>query len=395
MRLLVLGVAGMLVLFPAVVYWFDVVFNNCSKLKRYHIGRWSDPKQWERAVAKKACSWMKHTPTVKLSDSSRYILIDFFKGRYRSATIQSWQIAGLAMGICDYLKEARFDFFTDKLINRFITGNGDWRCEVNRVDYAMLAYVILKNASDPMKVFPAMKKMVSVIEANVCSDGMISYSQGSKSIFRYVDTLGMVCPFLALYGNTYGCPEYTDLSIRQIECFREKGMFPDTQLPCHAYNVENGLPVGIYGWGRGTAWYCLGLLDTWNELQKCEKSERLKAMLYEAAENYMVYQQEDGGFHTILQGGGQYDSSVTATMAFFYCSCAHIFGDKRYQEIYEKCISKLMTMTMKSGAIDGCQGDTHGLGAFSQVYDVMPFAQGLVLRALAINAGDVMNEAIY
>lgn len=364
-------------------------------MMRYHIGRWDNSTQWEVAVVKKACKWIKHTPTVKSSDNTYYIILDLLKGEYHNATIQSWQIAGLVLGLIDYSKGRDFDCFPDNFASKFISGDGEWKCDVNRVDYAMLAYVILKTASDPQKIYPAMKMMINVIEANLCSDGMISYSQGPKTKFRYVDTLGMVCPFLSLYGKIYKCPQYINLAVEQIEKYHCKGFFSGTQLPCHAYNAENNLPVGIYGWGRGTAWYFIGVLDTWKELHEYKQGKKLELLLHEAAENYIEYQQDDGGFSTILQGGGQYDSSVTAAMAYFFQSCSYIFAEKRYKTVAEKSVLKLMSMTMKSGAIDGCQGDTHGLGIFSQVYDVMPFAQGLVLRTLAINTEEAFDEAIH
>lgn len=392
MRMLILVAAVILLLFPAVVYWFDVLLKYWSQLKRYHIGRWTDPQQWETAVAHQACKWINHTPTVKMSDNSQYVLSDLIKGRYHSATIQSWQIAGLALGVRDYYSSKHSEYLSDTFNKRFLSEDGSWNCEVQRVDYAMLAYAILKSSDKPARLLPAMEKMIRVIESNLCSDGMISYSQGNKSPYRYVDTLGMICPFLALYGKVYGHPEYIDLSIKQIVTFQENGLLRGAQLPCHAYNAENKLPVGIYGWGRGTAWYCIGMLDTWKELQECGKGDILKTSLHDAAEKYATYQKEDGGFHTILQGGGQYDSSVTATMAYFYRCCACIFNDQHYLNIYKGCIAKLMSVTMRSGAVDVCQGDTHGLGMFSQVYDVMPFAQGTLLRALAI---DTENQEIH
>ncbi|MPN08619.1 hypothetical protein SDC9_155904 [bioreactor metagenome] len=41
-------------------------------------------------------------------------------------------------------------------------------------------------------------------------------------------------------------------------------------------------------------------------------------------------------------------------------------------------------MTRRDGALDYCQGDTVDFGIFSQRLDVMPFAQGMALRAFKI-----------
>ena len=158
-----------------------------------------------------------------------------------------------------------------------------------------------------------------------------------------------------------------------------------TNLPCHAIHADTKMPLGVYGWGRGTAWYCLALLDSWKELQTRSQREKIEKWLRNAAEEYYSYQSEDGGFQTILQGGGQYDSSVTAAMCYFYKACYCIFDEPKYLEVSERGLNRLRRVTMMDGAIDLCQGDTHGIGCFSQVFDIMPFAQGLVLRTLFID----------
>lgn len=234
-----------------------------------------------------------------------------------------------------------------------------------------------------------MDKVVKTIEKNLCEDGLISYSQGNKSDIRFVDTLGMVCPFLAAYGMAYNKKEYTYMAYMQLKSFREFGLLKGSALPCHAYSILEKKPLGIYGWGRGTAWYFLGMLETWREFSESQEKKNMEQWLREAAEDYVKYQQCDGGFCTILQGGGQYDSSITAAMSYFLYNCGLIFHEQKYLLASERCLEKLKTVTMRNGAIDVCQGDTHGIGIFSQVFDIMPFAQGLVLRTFALKRGDV------
>jgi unsaturated rhamnogalacturonyl hydrolase len=223
---------------------------------------------------------------------------------------------------------------------------------------------------------------VNMLEQNLCDDGMISYSQGKNSDVRYVDTLGMVCAFLALYGKVYNQKKYIDLSFNQIESFRKSGLYENTQLPCHAFNSKLQLPLGVFGWGRGTVWYTLALVDTYEQITDKKQKDEMKSWIELSAEEYKGYQKDNGGFYTIMQDNGQYDSSATAGMAYFYRKCATIFNNNEYDKIADKCIERLMQVTMKNGAIDQCQGDTHGIGVFSQVFDIMPFAQGLTLRAI-------------
>lgn len=369
---------------PALLFWFDVVFSFKKSIIHFHIGKWDSDVSWEKAVYKKASSWNKYMPKVRIDDKKKYELISIVKRKNSDKSVQSWQNGMLNLGLFEYeIKERNF-IDSKKYLVKFISNSGQWKFEVNRIDYALLAYSILKVCDNKLEfIKPAMDEVIEVIEKNICTDGMVSYSQGADTVFRYVDTLGMVCPFLALYGKKYNDEKYIQLAIDQIRKFRENGVLADYALPCHAYNGTSFIPFGIYGWGRGTAWYFLAIVDTWRELDSSESKNFLAGLMLEAATKYVQFQQSDGGFLSILQGGGQYDSSVTAAMAYLYKVCGMVFNRQDFLDVHFKCLRKIKSVTMKSGAIDLCQGDTHGIGVFSRDFDIMPFAQGLVLRALS------------
>lgn len=375
------GILLVLLLVPLAVVSTDCISNKWNNLKRFHIGRWQSQDQWQQAVKNTACKWLAKTPVVKKTDQNSYLLLEWIRKNNYSSTIQSWQKAGLILGL-HCMEDTKCHEAIETWKNTAFDGRGMWKEPGAKVDSAMLAYAVLKTESDPNRIRPAMDWTVKVLEDNLCEDGMISYSQGKHSKIRFVDTLGMVCPFLALYGNTYKDNRYIHLAYHQLEQYRAVGLYPGTQLPCHAVSTEDNLPLGVFGWGRGTIWYLIGLVDTYSELPDDERKQNVQAWIAASAEAYVKYQKEDGGFCTILQGGGQYDSSVTAGMAFFYRKAAQILQKEEYIVVANKCIARLMKVTMRNGAVDQCQGDTHGIGVFSQVYDVMPFVQGLVLRAL-------------
>ena len=74
-------------------------------------------------------------------------------------------------------------------------------------------------------------------------------------------------------------------------------------------------------------------------------------------------------------------------MAYFYRCCGELFEEERYHRVADRCLDKLRSVTRITGAIDWCQGDTKGIGVFAQTYSVMPFAQGLTLRAMKNETG--------
>ena len=375
--LIVLGIITLTAtLIWGVDYWHYLVERYC----RFHIGRWSDTQKWENAVIKKAIRWSIKTPTVKITDNNRYLLLDMMQGKYRSKTIQSWQTGAIILGLSN-INTMECSTAVQNALNHLIGDEGSFIQEPTNVDCGLLAYAILKT-SDPQKVKPAMDYAVNLICNHVASDGMISYVNNLQSDERYVDTLGLTCPFLAYYASVYNKPEYAQVAVEQIKQFSKYGLEIVSLLPNHAYSTSSKLPLGVYGWGRGAGWYVLGLIDTYKELPDCDDKVWIKNQIKRIADSYQFFQHDDGGFGYIMQMQYGYDSSATAVMAYFYRECSRIFNDNRYQEIANRCMDKLRSVTRITGAIDWCQGDTKGIGVFAQTYGIMPFAQGMTIRTI-------------
>ena len=362
-------------------YAVDFYFYLKNRYCRFHIGRYKNYEEWKKAVEKRAAKWLKKTPTVKITDNSRYILLDIITGKYRSHTIQSWQKAALILGLScsddsNYRKQA--EHAADYLIDE----SGAWKVKPVAVDCGMLSYAVLMTASNPKKVKPAMDESLSVICKNINDEGMISYTGGKDNPDMYVDTIGLVCPFLALYAKVYHEPKIEKIAFHQIDMFHKYGLYKESALPNHAFNIKTKMPLGVYGWGRGTAWYIIGLLDSYPQFQTKAYREKVKGWLVEAANSYSCCQRQDGGFGSILQRNQTYDSSATSSMAWFYAKMQTVEYDISYSEVSKRCLKKIISCTRITGAVDWCQGDTKDIGVFAQTYDIMPFAQGMILRAI-------------
>ena len=380
MKNMIIVLIIVIVLLCLVNYGIDYFFYLKNKYCRFHIGHWNR-NDWEQAVEKRAIKWLRRTPTVKITDNSRYMLLDFLNGKYKSNTIQSWQKAALILGLLEN-ESKEVQKVARKTAESLIDVTGNWKKKPVAVDCGMLSYAILKAVSDPLKIKPAMDYSIEIIKKSINKEGMISYTGEIDNPDMYVDTIGLVCPFLTLYAAIFDDREWEDIAFYQIKMFHQYGLYENTALPNHAFHIESKLPLGVYGWGRGTAWYLVGLMDTYKNLKNEVYKKELKKWIYEAAEKYMIHQRNDGGFGSILQRTQTYDSSATATLAWFYGCCYEIFSEEKYIRIKEKCLDKLLTCTRISGAIDWCQGDTKDIGVFAQTYDLMPFAQGMALRAI-------------
>lgn len=362
-----------------ILFGVDACFYLKDRYGRFHIGRWPDQQKWKDSVVNCAIRWTKKTPVVKKTDNSRYMLFDILQGRYKSDTIQSWQIGSLILGLAHY-GDAEREVAVKIAAEKIVDSDGDFKKNPTNVDCGLLSYALIEVLPSE-RIRPAMDYAVELICRNVATDGMVAYTN-KESDERYVDTIGLTCPFLARYARVYQKTEYAELAVRQLKMFSEYGLYQNSLLPNHAFSSRTKLPLGVYGWGRGVAWYVLGLIDTYFELPDGEDRNWLKGQIRQVADAYLQYQRSDGGFGYILHMKQGYDSSATAVLAYFYRRCSELFENDSYAVIADACVEKLRTVTKINGAIDWCQGDTKGIGVFAQTYDVMPFAQGMAIRAM-------------
>lgn len=360
-----------------IVFAIDLWMNIKTWVARIKIGRWNESEKWFNAVEKIAEKWINRTPIVKKTDQNRYVLIDMMRRNYKSNTIQSWQIGGLYLG----LTEANADN-VQKYEKLFINENGMWTKEPEEIDQGILAYGILRSTTDIKRVRPAMDRMYQLIcKRKAKEDGCVQYREYVPQ-FRFVDTIGFICPFLALYGKTYDRPEAVDLAIHQIKEYYKKGLHNETLVPAHAISIELNFPLGIYGWGRGVAWFMLGILDMWKELDIGHSEyQNICLMIKDFADKMKLYQNTDGNYFSRFGTLSRIDSSITAVAAYFYKKCGEIFDNTEYKNISHNCCIALMKNTRRSGKIDFSQGDTKGIGIYSEVFDILPFTQGMALRS--------------
>ena len=338
------GVALVCLLFVVV----DAVVNLGEWQARIHIGRWNNRQEWQQAVERKAKAWLKHAPTVRQTAQGRLILWDIIRGRYRNATIQTWQDAGLLMGLG---QEAAVEYVRIHP-NRVKTEHG-------MPEDLLLAYALKRNGALPPE---AENEILAQYQA-VKEQGTIHYRPWVKDI-RFVDTLGMVLPFLHACG-------WDDLAKRQWEEY-DKALLNGV-FPAHAYDVEKQLPRGVCDWGRGIGWYILALIET-------ADMEGQEERIMNLAKALLPHQKGDGSFGCfVFDPQARMESSATVLIGLLFLSAYRVSNEQTFLHAAHQAEKALMKATRRNGAVDNCQGDTYGIGYYSQIFSVMPFVQGLVL----------------
>jgi unsaturated rhamnogalacturonyl hydrolase len=74
------------------------------------------------------------------------------------------------------------------------------------------------------------------------------------------------------------------------------------------------------------------------------------------------------------------ESSATVLIGLLFLSAYEQSKDATFLNAARKTERALMKATRRNGAVDYCQGDTYGIGYYSQIFSVMPFVQGFALR---------------
>ena len=345
---------------------------------RIKIGRYTNQKEWQKKILEKSLSWLNVMPKTKIKDENKFIVLDILKNKYTNKTLQSWQEASLLLGLNEaYQKNEnpKIKYEILKFVNSKIDKQGNWIVEPKEVDTALLAFAISEIPFLSREIKPALDSIYQLILSKIGKDTTVMYRNTTHN-YRYVDTIGFICPFLTKYGIEFQKEEAIHLAVSQIKNFEKYGML-ENKISCHAYEVNTKNPLGIFGWGRGLAWFIIGTLETFKILpEKHLEKKYLQNLLQLIAETLIKFQRKDGSFAwNLLDEHSRSDSSATAVFAWF-------FKEMNLKNEAQKSLQYLQSVTQRSGAIDFSQGDTKAIGVYSQNFDILPFTQGFVLKTL-------------
>lgn len=332
-------------------------------LKR--MGKLADT-QWKIKVEKVCKKWVQKTPVLKLNDGGKNIIDMIFRVN-QSTTLQSWQKAGLLLGLNGQDRE-----------ELYIGTNGQWKEKVVEIDFCLLAQTILKQSNDIMRIKPAMDKVYDLCINRLGEDGLINYRTNMPEV-HFVDTVGFTVPFLLLYGKKYNKPEAISVGKEQLKRFIECGLAKNG-VPYHAFNRKDGVCLGICGWARGIGWYVFGLLGASIYLDKEDPDyEFFICKLKSLADSLIQHRNEEGGFCWNIFSKGKSETSGTSMIGLLFCEAYRIFREKEYLKAAKSCLNAVMRCTISNGIVYYAQGDSKGMGLYSSEFEEMPFAQGIAL----------------
>lgn len=380
------ALAAIFISVTLIILFIDILPIGKDWLSRIHIGRYKSKQEWNRSITQIGVKWLNHTPKIKVTDNTRFVAIDMLKGNYSKGVIQHWQEASLLLGLSECVKsveDKELRTGIDQYLKSKFDSFGQWKNYPAYIDSAILAYGVMKlEGFDTERFKPAYDSTWALIQSHIGEDGTVQYRKFMEN-YRYVDTIGFICPFLVAYGIRYSKPECVRLAVKQLEQYERYGMLKEQYIPSHAYHIGNALPLGLYGWGRGLGWLAIGLIDAWRELPAGHESKpQLEQFVVKFARAILSFQGPEGNWNwTVTRHETRADSSATATLGWFLLQAAHIDELKvECTEGSERAIRYLMRVTRRNGAVDFSQGDTKDIGVYSMLFNILPFTQGFCIR---------------
>jgi unsaturated rhamnogalacturonyl hydrolase len=367
-----------------VLLGFDFLDTALNWLGRIKIGTITDDKEWKKSIEKVIEKWLESgTPKVPVDENRRLKLVHKIKNIGKLESTAYWQDAAILKAATSV---GSMDESVFVLLDRYIdTDNGNWKVQPERVDCAMLAHELLCcDYIDNDMIRPAMDYVASFLESLYEEYGTVPYNINASDV-RFVDTVGMICPFLMKYAIAYNEPRFVDIAIDQIKEYRKCGFDKETKIPCHCFNEKTKAPLGIYGWGRGCAWWAIGITDSLKTLMESKTYHIEKVILLKYCVEFAAviknYQREDGAFARMFFTPSLEDSSAGAMLAYCFAYIAKLTESDEFGACCKKALRHLKTCTRRNGVIDYAQGDTMGIGFYSDSLRVVPAAQGLAVAA--------------
>jgi rhamnogalacturonyl hydrolase YesR len=261
---------------------------------------------------------------------------------------------------------------------------------IKNTDYAINGYslIYLYNITKKRKYLKAIEFLVDYLKSQRKTEkGSIPYRESNRNRV-YVDSLGMISPFLCRYGNNFNDDSSSELGIKQLINFLDYGMDEETNLPYHGYDSFNNIKLGIIGWGRALGWLLIGLVDSLEFIPKSHsKYQYLINKLQNIVSNVVKYQLKDGNFTwQITAKEGHIDTSSTS-MISYAIRRGIMLGllPTSYLKNTNLAINALHNNTI-DGVVQNCSAECRGLGMYPQKYGSYPWAQGPTTSLFAISS---------
>jgi len=380
-----------LILLVIILFVLNILPLLKRKYKKESIVKFQELKQVKKMVVR-ASESMLSSNKVKMSfndDDSLYVMLSGLKTKIlnRGNTYQYYNFprAWLMIGLLDeYEKSGEANILgnVEGQCEKLIDKEGRLLFKFNKIDQSLFGLVFLRL----FKITSQTKYLngANEIYQLVCSDFLLETEQlvlyRKESKVCFVDTLGMVCPFLYEYSVVAKCPEASNLADKQLNFYIENAFEKETHLPFHAYDLENGLKIGPLNWSRGLAWFLIGLSYAVKYSNQAENNQyKTFEQLYDTINSKLETLKVKGLFWPQFFAHTN-DNSIdtSATLMFYY---SRLIASRKVD--FKEFNALLQGSINKKGYIFNSTGDTIYINKYSRQKGYSEITQGLLVSILS------------
>ena len=233
-----------------------------------------------------------------------------------------------------------------------------------------------------------MAKYLSSYECD--EEGSMPYSIKAHNEHIYADSIGMICPFLMMYGIKNGQQKYINMALQQINNFMKNAIDDKTGLPYHGYRYKDHEKYGIIGWGRAAGWLMMGMSGCLRatagqsaDLADRNEMSELKQYYNDMTNVLIDYQHEDGLWSwNIADTDSQTDTSASAMILYSlsqYPMDKGNTGINGTSEVLRRGVNGLERYITKDGKVMQCQAECGGFGIYPEKFGSYPWSVGMTL----------------
>jgi len=216
----------------------------------------------------------------------------------------------------------------------------------------------------------------------------------------YVESIGMICPFLCRYGKAYHNQMAIDLAINQMINYLKYGFDSKTSLPYHGYNIKGNIKHGIIGWGRAVGWLLIGMVDSLEYIAPSNHYYKILRYQFEVMVKTAVNYQMKSGYYKwqLTAFEGHIDTSATSMISYAIKRGVMIGILNRSFLHYSNLGLLAISHSIENGVVMDSSAECTGFGIYPQDYGSNQWAQGptTALVALSLNQETkIINNKIY
>jgi len=289
----------------------------------------------------------------------------FYPKAYLFAGVSDWDINKHRLDVMDKLK-GTFD--------KFVRSDGRPSFPLDKVDqvpFGIAAINFYKTYGDRRYKIMA-EAIFQKIKSWAADDDVIPYRFGKTSPFL-VDTLGMLCPFLARYGKAFHDSDAMRIAKIQIQHYIQYGIDKDSFLPFHGIHRSGNLRLGPTNWGRGIGWYLLALAE-----YHANSGTEFDTELYGLLKTLELLSLDDSTWSQFPGSSERFDSSTT-TM-FLYGGAISQFKSFPAEKIYAG-----LKKSIYRGIVKSSSGDTLWINQYSKNFGDSELSQGMLMMFLGLS----------